>query len=158
MTREEAGAKLADEYASKHWSGDDYTAAFDSFIAGYQAALTPQPSAEDAAVLDALEEAYADVLDIPDKIAGVDSIAAVNARHTEARAAVLARMAGKVPEGWRLVPETPTEKMMEAIDAVNDGEAAFLRQTGGNVTQASWADTHRRAHAAMLAAAPKVPT
>jgi hypothetical protein len=40
MTRAEAGAKLADEYASKHWSGDDYTAAFDSYIAGYQAALT----------------------------------------------------------------------------------------------------------------------
>ena len=157
MTREEAGAKLADEYASKHWSGDDYTAAFDSFIAGYQAALTPQPSAEDAAVLDALEEAYADVLDIPDKIAGVDSIAAVNARHTEARAAVLARMAGKVPEGWRLVPETPTEEMITAmrsvvVDAVNNGT-----MTKGAAIN-DWQTKNRMRWTAAIAAAPKVPT
>ena len=62
-----------------------------------------------------------------------------------------------VPEGWQMVPVVPTEKMMEAIDAVHDGESAFLRQTGGSVTQASWKAAHERAHASMLAAAPKVP-
>lgn len=37
-------AVLADKYASKNWSGDDYTASFDSFIAGYQAAVLARMS------------------------------------------------------------------------------------------------------------------
>lgn len=141
MTREEAGAKLADEYASKHWSGDDYTAAFDSFIAGYQAALTPQPSAEDAAVLDALECAIHDWYQhkTPHPPAMMEAV------HAK-RQAVLARMAGKEPEGWRLVPETPTQEMLR-----DGGEV--LRSI--NMFGDGWA---MKTYAAMLAAAPKVPT
>jgi len=95
---EELGAKQADEYAAKHWSGDDYTAAFDSYIAGYQAALaalTPQPTADAVALVDALIDAagYA-----------ADGRMGYDKECEAARAAVLAAMRGTT---------TPTDSKKE---------------------------------------------
>ena len=44
----------------------------------------PTPTADDAAALDELEEAYADVLDIPTKVVGVENMATITDRHASA--------------------------------------------------------------------------
>ena len=83
-------------------------------IAGL-AALTPQaptPTAADAAVLDELLSAYVSKLTnanspTPDDVEGSEDW------FEEARAAVLARMAGG-PPGYKLVPVEPTEAMLVA--------------------------------------------
>lgn len=89
------------------------------------------------------------LLDPPDK----------HERYIRLRAALLAALspAPTVPEGWRLVPVEPIEKMMEAIDEEFAKESARLRRTGQNVTQESWKAAHERSYAAMLAAAPQPP-
>lgn len=71
--------------------------------------------------------------------------------------ALLAALAKTAPEGWRLVPETPTEEMITAmrsvvVDAVNNGT-----MTKGAAIN-DWQTKNRMRWTAAIAAAPKVPT
>ena len=112
-------ALLADAYASKNMTVDDYAASFDSFIAGYRAALTPQALAGDEAVLCEFEEALCEYTH-----SSANADAEQRARFKKARAAVLARMA--VPQGYALVPREPTEDMLRAGGLWASGYAAML--------------------------------
>lgn len=108
-------------------------------------------STEDAAVLDALECAIHDWYQhkTPHPPAMMEAV------HAK-RQAVLARMAGKVPEGWRLVPETPTEEMLAATCDEN-GRPRILEFTKPEDRSKPYLMA-RYIYPAMLAAAPKVPT
>ena len=102
---------------------------------------TQGASAEDAAVLD--------------RFGGLSAVLAPDDRQLlAARAAVLARMAGKVPTppGYKLVPVEPTEEMRRA------GAASIMYPTvymGGPPERTK--QTAASAWAAMLAAAPESP-
>ena len=69
----------------------------------------------------------------------------------EMRAAVLDAMTRATPDGWKLVPETPTDAMLLAmLNAPERGERA------DNELELAWY-TYGPAYTAALAAAPEAP-
>lgn len=111
------------------------------------AALTtpaPQPSADDAALVDAFEQAISDMHLRQGFAHDAD----------EARAALLAALAKTAPEGWRLVPVVPTEEMLAATCDEN-GRPRILDFTKPEDRSKPYLMA-RYIYPAMLAAAPKV--
>jgi len=108
------------------------------------APLTPQPGPEDAAVLDHyLQMIRDDEFDL-----------APDGEPENARAAVLARMAGKVPTGWKLVPVVPTDEMLNAAIDAHGLKLGCIAPLGFRMSPQMMFE---KSYAAMLAAAPEAP-